>query len=139
VQQRCDENGRSVLQLPIDVNLNGAAMNWRAIPSHFGGEPHSASSYPRTIYQSVASLVRIILFAAAPFGVSEAHRRATSHGITRFSGRRVYPQLSPKTVCRRRDPCELTEPNATPLRQLWCKSPIPCCAVWVDAYGQRSD
>jgi hypothetical protein len=31
------------------------------------------------------------VFAAAPLSASQAHRRATSHGMPRFSGRRVYP------------------------------------------------
>jgi hypothetical protein len=30
------------------------------------------------------------VFAAAPWSASEAHRRVTSHGMPRFSGRRVY-------------------------------------------------
>jgi hypothetical protein len=99
------------------------------------GEPHSAFSYPETIYPSVASLVPIALFAAAPFSASQAYRRATSNSMTRFSGVASILYRSPKTVCRRRHPCELTEPNATPLRCADACAPIaarstPMIQIW---------
>jgi hypothetical protein len=68
--------------------MNGEKCKVVTTPT--GGEPHSAFTYPGSSFQCVASLVRIALFAAAPLRPSQPHRRATSHSMPRFSGRRVY-------------------------------------------------
>jgi hypothetical protein len=82
---------RRVRQLPIGVNLSDAATDSARNQDPVQGSRIPRSPNPGTISPSEASLVPIALFAAAPFSASQAHRRATSHSMTRFSGRRVYP------------------------------------------------
>jgi hypothetical protein len=59
------------------------------------------------------------LFAAAPLSASHAHRTCSLPWRGTVFGASCLSVIDlPKTVCRRRHPCELTEGNATPLRSL---------------------